>query len=101
MTDFEESIAQARESALSDNGNPNHGLKLKAKGNDGTFVYGAPNFKIVSKERIIDLASAIVRGIDGAVMTRENIGVMVTWARELEKQLEMLDTMLIYEWVSD
>ena len=38
-----------------------------------------------------------MRSIDSAVMTRENTGIMTMWARELEKQLEMLDTMLIYE----
>ena len=97
MTDFEESIAQARESALADNGEQDAGLRLQAKGDSGMFVYGAPSYRKVSQERIIDLASAIVRGIDSAALTRENVGIMITWARELEKQLDMLDTMLIYE----
>lgn len=97
MTDFEETIMQARENALTDNGETDHGLKLRAKGDTEMYIYGAPNFRKTSQERIIDLASAVVRCVDGAKLDRENVRVMLMWARELVEQLDMLDSLLLYE----
>ena len=87
MEKTEEYIEKARDAALSDNGE--------------TVIdkppLGAMPYNIVGPARIHDLTEAILRYIDDPQLNRDKLAVMKTWARETVEQLDLLDTMLIYE----
>lgn len=58
---------------------------------------GAKPYSIVGPARIHELTEAILRYIDDPQLNRDKLAVMKTWARETVEQLDLLDTMLIYE----
>ena len=82
MNDFEEMIEQSREAALADN--------VEA------CVPNVPPYGAVAVSRVHDLTDAIAKYVDDPQLDRQKLAFMLTWARELLEQLDLLDTMLIY-----
>ena len=62
-----------------------------------SYIVGAQRYKTCSVRRIRELANAVSRCIDNVELNRINVAHMIEWARELVAQLDLLDTMLIYE----
>lgn len=58
---------------------------------------GATPYDVVVPARIHELAEAILRYIDDPQLNRDKVSVMKAWARETVGQLDLLDTMMIYE----
>lgn len=58
---------------------------------------GVKPFALVAVPRINDLLSGIGRYVNEPNLTRELIGQAKFWATELNEQLDLIDTMLIYE----
>lgn len=101
MEKIEKYIVEARNAALSDSdvivncGDPNSGAKVSF-GLDRPPLGAAP-YSVVVPVRIHELTEAIIRYIDDPQLNRDKLAVMKTWARETVEQLDLLDTMLIYE----
>jgi len=101
MEKIEKYIVEARNAALSDSGiivnrdDPNSGVKVSF-GLDQPPLGAAP-YSVVAPARIHELTEAILRYIDDPQLNRDKLAVMKTWARETVEQLDLLDTMLIYE----
>ena len=101
MEKTEKYIVEARNTALSDSGvivncgDPNSGVKVSS-GLDRPPLGAAP-YSVVVPARIRELTEAILRYIDDPQLNRDKLAVMKTWAREAVEQLDLLDTMLIYE----
>ena len=87
MNDLEEMVMHSREAALADNGEENGAACM-------------PDIlpcDTVAINRIFELNNAIARYINDPQLNRRKLAFMLTWARELLEQLDLLDTMLIYE----
>lgn len=87
MTDYEETIAQWRDAA------PHEAEEPCRK----EPPLGVKPFALVAVPRINDLLSGIGRYVNEPNLTRDLIGYAKLWATELHEQLDLIDTMLIYE----
>lgn len=101
MTDIEESIAQTRCAAPDEDEVEETSLPCKTSSCDNAkvYIYGVEPYEKCSVERISELSGAISRCIGSVELNRTNVKRMLYWAKELQLQLDMLDTMLIYNAV--
>lgn len=58
---------------------------------------GAKPYKISAVERINELLAAIGRYANNAAFTDVNISRMHLWITELEEQIDLIGTMMIYD----
>ena len=87
MMDYEETIAQQRDAALHEAEEP---CRKEPP-------LGVKPFALVAVPRINDLLSGIGCCVNEPNLTRDRIGLARLWATELQEQLDLIDTMLIYE----